>query len=372
MDIVNVDTTQPGHVREFLDFPFRLYASTPTWVPPLRIEARRELDRKRNPFYLHSDAAFFLARHDGQTLGRLAVLENRNHNAYNNEHTAFFWLFECRDDTQAAAELFEAGFRWARQRGLDTVFGPKGFTAMDGLGLLVRGFEHRPAFGIPYNLPYYEKLLLQQGFEVAGEILSGYLGANIQFPERIHAIAERAMRRRGLRIASYRTRNDLKILALHLGRLYNASLGSSPGNVPLTAEEIQGIADQMVRFADPRLIKVVLQGDEAVGFLFAYPDVSAALQRNRGRLFPFGWLDLLLEMRRTQWININGAGMLASDRGLGGTAILFSEMFKSVRDGGFRHADLVQVGVENLPMQRELRSFGVDFYKMHRMYRRKL
>jgi hypothetical protein len=142
--------------------------------------------------------------------------------------------------------------------------------------------------------------------------------------------------------------------------------------VPLTDEEIDSIAEQMVRFADPRLIKVVMQGDKAVGFLFAYPDVSAALQRNRGYLFPLGWLDLLLEMRRTKWININGAGMLAGDRGVGGTAILFSELYKSVRDGGFRHADLVQVGAENLPMQRELRSFGVDFYKMHRMYKRNL
>ena len=372
MDIVVVDSRKPVHVREFLTFPHRLYASTPSWVPPLAIEARAALDRKRNPFFDHSEAAFFTARDRGVTVGRLAVLDNRNHNAFNNERTAFFWLFEVIDDEAAASALFEAGFAWARRRGLDAMVGPKGFTAMDGLGLLVRGFEHRPAFGIPYNLPYYERLLLRQGFAPTGEILSGYLSADRAFPDRIHALAERAMRRRGLRIARYRTRRDLRALAPQLGSLYNASLGGSAGNVPLTDDEIQRIADQMVRFADPRLIKVVLQGDEAVGFLFAYPDVSGSLQRNRGRLFPFGWLDLLWEMRRTKWINVNGAGMLASDRGLGGTAILFSEMYKSVHEGGFQHADLVQIGVENLPMQRELRSFGVDFYKAHRMYRRAL
>ena len=372
MDIVIVDTNRLEPVREFLGFPFKLYASTPVWVPPLAIEAWRVFDRRRNPFYRHSDAAFFLARQDDEALGRLAVLDNRNHNAFNRERTAFFWLFECVDDPKAASALFEAGFAWAKARGLNSVVGPKGFTAMDGLGLLVRGFEHRPAFGIPYNLAYYESLLLPLGFEPTGDILSGYLGAGRSLPDRIHSIADRAMRRRGLRIARYRTRRDLRTLAPLLGGLYNASLGGTAGNVPLTEDEIQSIADQMVRFADPRLIKVVLQGDDPVGFLFAYPDVSAALQRSRGRLLPLGWLDLLVEMRRTRWININGAGMLESDRGLGGTAILFSEMFKSVREGGFLHADLVQIGAENLPMQRELRSFGVDFYKTHRMYRREL
>jgi hypothetical protein len=180
------------------------------------------------------------------------------------------------------------------------------------------------------------------------------------------------MDRRGLRIARYRTRRDLRTLALQLGQLYNDSLGGTPGNVPLTPEEIQSIADQMVRFADPRLIKVVLKDDRPVGFLFAYPDISAALQWSRGRLFPLGWLAMLLELRRTKWININGAGMLEGHRGSGGTAILFSEMFRSVREGGFHHADLVQIGAENDRMQRELRNFGVDFYKTHRMYRREL
>lgn len=372
MDIAAVDTRRPEQVREFLNVPFRVYRETPQWVPPIVMEARRALDRKRNPYYRHSEAAFFIARRKGKAVGRLAALENRNYNAFNRERTAFFWLFECDRDPEAAGALFDAAFGWARVRGLDLVVGPKGFTALEGLGLLVRGFEHRPAFGIPYNLPYYEELLLGLGFEPTGDIVSGYLGTDAPFPERIHALAQRVLRRRGLRIARYHRRRDLLALAPRLGQLYNDTLGGTSGNVPLTEEEIAGVADQMVRFADPRLIKVVMRGDDPVGFLFAYPDISAALQRSRGRLFPVGWLDLLLEMRRSRWININGAGIVESERGLGGTAILFSEMYKSVREGGFRHADLVQVGAANLPMQRELRNFGVEFYKMHRMYRRRL
>jgi hypothetical protein len=140
----------------------------------------------------------------------------------------------------------------------------------------------------------------------------------------------------------------------------------------LTAEDVKGIADQMLWFADPRLIKIVMKGDEPVGFLFAYPDISAALQRTGGQLFPWGWFHLWRELRRTRWININGAGIIEQYRGLGGTAILFSEMYKSVVEGGYLYADLVQIGVENDRMQRELEGLGIDFYKTHRMYRRQL
>jgi hypothetical protein len=112
-----------------------------------------------------------------------------------------------------------------------------------------------------------------------------------------------------------------------------------------------------------------MKDEKAVGFLFAYPDVSAALQKTKGKLFSFGWLTLLRELKRTDWININGAGLLPEYRGSGGTAILYSEIFKSVRESGqFKHAEVVQIGVENEAMQREMENFGIDFYKAHCTY----
>ena len=133
------------------------------------------------------------------------------------------------------------------------------------------------------------------------------------------------------------------------------------------------MANQILWFADPRLIKIVMKDEKPVGFLLAYPDISAALQKTKGRLFPFGWWTILRELRKTDWININGAGMLEEYRGLGGTAILYSEMFKSVAENPrYRHAEVVQVGLENDRMQRELENFGVDFCKLHRMYRKGL
>lgn len=370
--VAEIDLRDRRAVRSFLDVPFRLYRGVPQWVPPIRIEARRQLDRRRNPFFRHSQAAFLVARRERRVVGRLAILDNANFNAFHRSRTAFFSLFECENDREAALTLFEHGFAWARGRGLNHVQGPQGFTALDGLGLLVRGFEHRPAFGIPYHLPYYETLVLEAGFRPAGDVLSGYLGPHVEVPQRIIEVADRVMARRGLRVARYRSRRELLRLAPRLGELYNQSLGGTSGTVPLTREEIDSLARQMVSFADPRLIKILFKDETPVGFLFAYPDISAAVQRTGGRLWPFGWLLWLLELRRTRWININGAGIVEGYRGLGGTALLFREMYRSVREGGFLHADLVQVGAENLPMQRELRHLGVEFYKTHRIYQRDL
>ncbi len=375
--IISVDLRRGNLVRQFLRLPFRVYCDVPQWVPPLETDARRMLDR-RHPFYRHSEAAFFLAcADDGAAVGRIAVLDHRLYNEFNRSRTAFFYLFECLPDEAAAAALFEAACGWARQRGLTEIIGPKGFTALDGLGLLTQGFEHRPALGIPYNPPYYVDMVQAAGFAPIRDIVSGYLDAQnlaqgqARF-ERIHQLAERVQQRRGLRVGRFERRRDLRALVPHLRDLYNGSLQGTSGNAPLTDDEARVMAEQILWFADPRLIKIVFKDDQPVGFLFAYPDISAALQRTGGRLWPWGWVDILGELRRTRWVNINGAGIIEAYRGLGGTAILFSEMYKSIVEGQFEHADLVQIGVENEAMQHELRDLGIDFYKMHRLYRREL
>ncbi len=373
MEIIQVDLANRKQVRAFLDLPGRIYQNTPIWVPALEGDEHLRLNAKRYPFYRHSEAAFFLAIREDLPVGRLAVLNNPLYNESNLTKDAFFYLFECDLDQEAARGLFGAAFTWARERDLERMVGPKGFTALDGLGLLVKGFERRPALGQPYNPAYYVELIEGLGFTKTSEIVSGYLGEDIQFPERVHELAARIRERRGLKIARFRTRRELRGMLGHLKDLYNGALEGTSGGTPITDEEIQSLAGQLLWFADPRLIKIVMKGEKPVGFLLAYPDISAALQKTQGRLFPFGWIILLRELRRTDWININGAGMIKEYRGLGGTAILYSEMFKSVIENPrYRHAEVVQIGMENENMRREMENFGIDFHKTHRVYEKSL
>jgi hypothetical protein len=372
IDIRPIDLSNKRDVKRFLDFPFQLYRHVSQWVPPFESDAKRMLDRTKHPFYQHSAAEFFIAQEANRVVGRIAVLDHRPYNEWNHSSTAFFYLFEVENNREAAQGLLAAATEWARARGLTHVYGPKGFSVLDGMGLLVKGFEHRPALGIPYNPDYYASLLEEAGFTGMGDVVSGYLSPEFVLPDKVLKIAELVQQRRGLRVARYQKRSDLKQLVGPMKELYNSALTGTTDTFPITDEEAQLMAKQLLMFADPRLIKIVMKDDEIVGFLFGYPDPSAAIQRCKGRLFPIGWLDILIELKRTKWINLNGAGLIEKYRGSGGTALLFAEMYKSVREGHYLHSDVVQIGAENDKMQREIASMGIDFYKVHRMYRKAL
>jgi hypothetical protein len=371
--IQQVDLSNARQVQAFLRLPERVYRDIPQWVPPLQMEAARMLDTRKNPYYTHSKAAFFLALEDGERpVARLACLNNSRYNEYNHEASAFFYLFESLDLPEASAQLFEAAAAWARDQGLKKMIGPKGFSALDGLGLLTEGFEYRPALGIPYNPAWYPTLVEQAGFSMTAEILSGFIEQGFFVDEKIDQIAQRVQERRGLRIAEFRTRSDLRKLLPQLQGLYNSAIQGTSGNYPITEQEAKGMADQLLWFADPKLIKIIMKEERPVGFLFAYPDISEALQRCKGRLFPFGWLDILITLRTTKLVNVNGAGMIEEYRGSGGTAILFNEIRKNGQDGRYTRAEIVQVGADNERMLRDLSNLGISFHKKHCMYARLL
>ena len=373
MDIFQIDPTDRKSRNEFLELPFRIYSGNRQWVPLMESDAKLMLDVKKHPYFEHSQAAFFLARKSGRTIGRLAILDNQWGNQHNNTSEGFFYLFECENNLEAAQGLFDAGCQWARDRGLTILTGPHGFTQLDGGGLLVKGFDHRASLGMLYNLPYYPELVEACGFVQIGDSVSGYIDANLEFPERIIELAERIQERRGLHIARFESRKDIKKFIPKLKNLYNDAMIGTEGGIPLTDGEVDAIANQLLWFVDPKLVKIVMKDDQPVGFLLAYPDITKALQKTKGRLFPFGWLTMYLELRRSDFLNINGAGMLEEYRGSGGTAILFSEMFKTVKESGrFKAAEAVQIGTENDRMQREMKNFGIDFYKMHRSFKKEL
>jgi GNAT superfamily N-acetyltransferase len=369
-----IDTSSKSQVRRFVRIPYRLYANHPQWVPALFIDAEMQLNRQKHPFYEHSDADFFVAIRDGRLVGRIAALENKRFNEYHGTRQAQFYLFECEEDQEAANALFERVFEWARQRSLDTVIGPKGFGALDGYGLLVEGYEYRQMMTMMnYNYPYYPKLVEALGFEKEVDFVSCYLASDkFRMPERVHSIAERIQQRGSLQVKRFGNKNVLKAYAPRIGKLYNNSFVNNWEYYPLTDREIQFLLDNLLMVADPRLIKIITHDDEPVGFLFGFPDLSAALQRAKGRLLPFGIIDLLLEMRRTKWIALNGAGILPEFQGRGGNALLYSEMEKTVRDFGYLHADLTQVAESAVNMRKDLENVGGKSYKNHRVYKKKL
>lgn len=370
LTIEKIDTQDKAQVRRFTRFPFRLYENNPQWVPPILIDAETMLNRQKHPFYEHSDGDFFIAVRDGKDVGRIAAFENRHYNAYHDKHQAQFYFFDSEDDQEVAKALFERVFEWANGRGLDSVVGPKGLGALDGYGMLVEGFEHRQVMTMMnYNYPYYNSQVEALGFEKEVDFVSAYLSADgFHLPQRVHNIAERVQQRGTLNVKRFKNKKELVAWAPRIGQAYNKAFINNWEYFPFTERELSFVIDNIMTIANPKLIKVIVHDQDVVGFLFAFPDVSAAIQRSKGRLMPFGLIDMLLEMRRTNWVAINGAGILPEFQGHGGNALLYSEMEKTIHEFHFAHADLTQVAETAVTMRKDLENLGGKAYKNHRVY----
>jgi hypothetical protein len=373
MEIIQITPKDRRLRQAFIQFPFDLYHDTPQWVPPLRMEMRK-LFRPDYAFYQYGEAAFLLALDEaGKVLGRLAVANNHRYNDFHGTKTAFFYYFEAVDDPAVANALFERGFDWARGQGLNHILGPKGLTVLDGFGMLVKGFEHQPAFGQPYNMPYYPAMIDALGFTKVKDIFTGRLDRSLEWPEKFTRAAELVSKKIGFKAPELHNKKELRKVIADFQMLYNESLAGPAGNPPLTDEDMQNMVSQLLWIADPRLVKIIYKNERPVGWILGYPDIGKALQKCRGRLLPFGWLQILRESKRSQWIDFNGIGIIHQYQRLGGTAILFSEIYKSImEDERYTYGEMIQMREENINILLEAANLAIDFHKTHRQYERAL
>lgn len=375
LTIEEVDTDNKEQVKRFVELPYRLYKDCPQWVPPLYVDSYLSLNRKKHPFFEHSEADFFLAVRDGKIVGRICAANNKPFNEYHQTKKAHFYAFDAIHDLDVARALFDAVMSWAKERALDMLIGPKGLSPFDGYGILIEGFDHRQMMTMMnYNYAYYPTLMEALGFEKEVDFVSCYLPAHsFRIPERVEKIAKRVVERGGLRVKKFKNKRELIQWAPRIGAAYNKAFIHNWEYYPFSAGDIQYAVDNIFLIADPRLIKIILHGDEIIGFLFAFPDVSAALQRAKGRLFPFGLVDLLLEMRRTKTISGNGMGILPEHQGIGGNALLYYEMGKTVFGfNQFQHVEMTQVAETTMQMRADLKNLNGVEYKNHRVYKKEL
>ena len=375
LTIEKVDTDNKAQVRRFVKLPRRLYQDCPQWVPLLDIDAYTYLNRKKHPFHEHSDVDFFLAVRDGRDVGRIAAIENKPFNQYHSTKKADFYFFDCENDQEAASALFETVIEWAQMRNLETLVGPKGMGPLDGYGILVFGHEHRNTMTmLNYNYAYYQELVEVQGFEKEVDFVSCYLPADsFKIPERVERIAQRVMERGNLGVKRFKSKKELLQWANRIGQAYNASFVNNWEYFPFSQREIDFVVDNIMMVADHRLIKVIVHGEDVVGFLFAFPDVSASMQRAKGKLHPLSLADLLLGMKRTKSVSVNGMGIMPEYQGRGGNAILYAEMGHSLLNfGQFQHVEMTQVAESAEQMRADLKNLNGVEYKNHRVYRKKI
>jgi hypothetical protein len=372
--IEKIDTGIKSQVKRFYKIPFSIYKDTPQWVPPLYPDITYALNKNKYPFYEHSEADFFIATRDGKDVGRIAAIEQRRFNEFHQTKKAQFYFFETIDDIEVAGALIDTVTDWAKQRGLDTLIGPKGLSVLDGYGILTEGFEHRQLMNmVNYNLPYYPTLLESLGFVRENDFLSCYIElSKFHLPDRVHKIANRVLEHGTLEVKQFKNKKELISYAQKIGQAYNKAFVNNWEYAPLTEREVQLVLDNIMAIANPKLIKIILHGEDVVGFLLGFPDVSGGLQRAQGNLFPFGILHILWDLKKAKLIAFNGAGILPEFHGIGGNALLYAEMDNTLKEFKFESVDMTQIAETATEMRADLINLGGVPYRNHRVYRKAL
>jgi len=362
-------------LNEFIDVPFKLRAGDEQWVPPLRFERRAFLNRDKNPWFEHADAAFFLAERDGRTVGRISAHVDYRWDSYQGGSDGFFGFFDSEDEEETAKALFGTACAWVKRQGRERILGPMDFTTNDECGLLIEGYDEPSMILEPWHPPYYRDLIEGQGVSKAidlqmWELWFGDLEQGEEFTPMIHAAAKHS-REQGVVVRPMRKR-DMEAEVTRFMEVYNVAWGRNWGFVPITEAEVRFQAKNLKPILDENWAMIAEKDGEVVGAALTLPDVEQALSRMKGRLFPFGWWHFLRRKSYIDRLRVFALGVLPEHQHLGVAAALYEAQLHSAEHHGPRGGHMGWILETNKPMNRAMEGMGGRVVQRYRIYEKAL
>jgi len=359
----------------FVRFPWTIYRHDPNWVPPLVTERQAFIDTQKNPFFEHTDAAFFLAeRPDGEVLGTIAATVDHNYNAFQEVQVGWFGLFEVIEEYAVAEALLSTARDWVRDQGMTTVLGPVNLSTNAEYALLIDGFDTPPVIMMTYNPPYYAEFIDRFGFGKARDLYAYLFEAAAlsgKLPRKLVRVAEATLEKGKIRIRRVNMK-DWDNEVQRVKAIYNSAWEKLWGFVPMTDAEIDHLADGLKPILDPDLLFIAEDGDRPVGVTVGLPDVNQALLRARptSSRWSVPWTLLKFQRYRGQISTWRGliAGVVEEYRGRGIEAAFFMATGNAALAKGYTHCEGSLVLEDNTMMNRLARRLGGQAYKTYRLY----
>jgi GNAT superfamily N-acetyltransferase len=363
-------------LKRFVKVPFDLYRDHPQWVPPLIFDRMQFLDRKKNPWFEHGEAEYFLAEHDGEPVGRITAQIDSGWDEAQGGSDGMFGFFETVEDREVAAALLGVAEEWLAERGRTRLLGPMDFTTNDEVGILIEGFELRPMILQNWHPPFYKELLEGLGYGKAMDLLMWYLELGElkegdQFAPEIHAAAEKALRDEGIAIRNI-DKGNLKEEMRRFSDVYNEAWSDNWGFVPATDAEVEFHAKILKQVIDEDWGFIAEKEGETVGVAFTLPDVNQALAKTGGRLLPLGWLKFLLAKRRIDRVRVFALGVKHDYRHTGVAAGLYLKHLAAASPDGIPAGETGWILETNKPMNRAMEGMGGTVVKKYRIYEKAL
>ncbi len=354
--------------NKFVKFPWKIYEGNHYWVPPLLFERRFLINRKKNPFYKHAEAEFFLAlNNNNEVVGRIAAIINHNHNKEHNEKIGFFGFFECIDDQIVANALFNNAKKWLKDRGISVMRGPANPSVNDEYGLLIDGFDRSPAVMMPYNPAYYPRLIEAEGFQKAKDLYAYYLRQETVNREKLSRVSQLVKERNKITFRSLDMKNfDADVQKVH--QVYNDAWQYNWGAVKMTDEEFKTLAKSLKPVVVPELVIFAEVEGKPIGFVLSLPDLNIALKYNKkGRLIP-GLLRLMCHKKKIDGVRILVLGVLKEYQKSGAAGVLFFETAERALKLGYQWGEASWVLEDNIMMNRNAETMNAVRYKTYRIY----
>ena len=358
----------------FITFPWQVYRDDPAWVPPLIIERKAFLNRKKHAFYQHGDAALFLARRDGEIVGRVMASDDSNYNKLHQSSVGCFGLFDCINDREVATALFEAAGNWLRARGRTEIMGPIDYSTNYVCGLLIDGFQHPPMLLTAHNPPYYVDLLENWGFQ---KVKDWYAWWFDDFPEPAQRLRKIAAGRAGKHQVSIRPIKirEMNAEAARIREVYNQAWRKNWGFVPFTEAEAEQMTEELKPVLVPEAVLIAEVGDKPVGFLIGIPDINVAFRKVNGRLttfgLPIGLIKLLYYKTKIRTGRLVALGVIEEYRRAGVAELLVLQFMEEAFKRGFS-GELSMTLEDNVLINRFIEAMGASKYKTYRIYQRAL
>ncbi len=354
-------------MREFIELSWRIYRSYENWVPPLKSEIRRLLDTGKHPFWKFGERELFLARRRGEVVGRIAAIIDPNYNHYHNEKVGVWGFFECENDENTAAALFSAAKDWVSAKGMNFFRGPMSPSTNYEIGMLVEGFQYPPVIMMPYNPPYYLDLAQACGLEKEKDLIALKTRRDHMRSDRVERLARRIVRTQKVSIRPFDRKHfgaDVRLLK----EIYEDSWSDNWGFVPLSPDEVDELAKNLKKIADPDLVFFLYYRDEPAGVCMVLWDINPVLKKLNGTLGITGLIKIMFYKKLIR--NVRGVlfGFKKQYRKLGLPLVAFDYLMRIQAEKKFVDVELGWNLEDNDAINQFDTEIGGKVYKRYRIF----
>ena len=357
-------------LERFIRYPYELYKNDPHWVPPLRIAERERFDPEKNPFYQHAVIDLFLAERGGRVVGRVAGIDDDNHNAAHGDNLAFFGFFEA-EDGGVAQELFRTVETWAKARGRSLLRGPANPSMNDGSGFQLNAYDTDPYLMMPANPPSYPRYAETAGFKKVKDLYAWFFDHRTANTERLARLAARVEKRYHPTVRAADMKRFDSEFAL-LKRIHDDAWVDNWGSVKYTDAEFDALGRELRLIVDPDVALFIELDGQVVGVALSLPDANQVFKRMNGRLLPFGWIHLLRRKQIIDQARLPILGIVKEHRNKGLELVLMHETLKRSLAKGYLQGECSWILEDNDGINKSIAVIGATLYKKYRLYQKSL